>query len=497
MVSAKSRRAGLKSTVVLASAQSRFRGMLSLLAASSLLASASAGAAPAIRLEAEDAQLVGPRAASEPAGHSGSGYATGFLDDADRVAFVFDASAGVHALTIGYRSPEGEKGYAGAVNGVGFSGKFEGAPEFRPLEIGPVLLKEGANEIWIGGGWNRYEIDYIEIAPSEPFAPPLPLDPTPVAARATSEARALLKYLADNYGKSALSGQQDVEELDIVEKLAGKRPAIVGGDLMDYTPSRIARGGDPSGHTESLIERHRAGMIVTVSWHWGAPRELVETPEFPWYRGFYTKGTTFDIAAALADKDGEAFGLLMRDIDAVAVELKKLRDANVPVLWRPLHEADGAWFWWGARGKEPLIELWRILFDRLTNHHDLRNLIWVQTIERLDWYAGDEYVDILGIDAYPPDPDDTLATIWGRFLGRFDGRKIVALSEFGKVPDVPSMFQVGVRFSYFMSWNGEFGARGMEDKEKLAAIYGSPEVVTLDELLESGIERASRELLSR
>src|SRR5699024_12023865 len=78
-------------------------------------------------------------------------------------------------------------------------------------------------------------------------------------------------------------------------------------------------------------------------------------------------------------------------------------DAGVPVLWRPLHEFDGQWFWWGKGGPKNFRRLWQLMYNRFTMHHGLNNLIWVLgysgEIEN-GWYPGDEYVDISGADTY-------------------------------------------------------------------------------------------------
>ena len=65
---------------------------------------------------------------------------------------------------------------------------------------------------------------------------------------------------------------------------------------------------------------------------------------------------------------------------------------HVPVLWRPLHEANGRWFWWGAKGPEPLRKLWQMMFVNFTAKHRLNNLIWVFSpgaeTDLADWYPG-------------------------------------------------------------------------------------------------------------
>lgn len=60
-----------------------------------------------------------------------------------------------------------------------------------------------------------------------------------------------------------------------------------------------------------------------------------------WWRGFYTDSTDFNIATAMANPGGANYTLLLRDIDIIAKQLHRLQDAGVPVLWRPLHEAEG------------------------------------------------------------------------------------------------------------------------------------------------------------
>ena len=140
-----------------------------------------------------------------------------------------------------------------------------------------------------------------------------------------------------------------------------------------------------------------------LCWHWNAPCDLIDQlPDRSWSSGFYTKATTFNLAQALENKASEAYALLIRDIDAAAAQLARLQNAGVPVLWRPLHEASGGWFWWGAAGPDACIELWKLMFDRMTNTHGLHNLIWVWNGQHADWYPGDEFVDIIGEDIYPP-----------------------------------------------------------------------------------------------
>ena len=96
-------------------------------------------------------------------------------------------------------------------------------------------------------------------------------------------------------------------------------------------------------------------------------------------------------------------------VDVIAWFLKQLAYADVPVLWRPYHEMNGDWFWWGKkRGPDGYIKLYRMLFDRLVNFHKLHNLVWVYNTNEIrtgvddhsTYYPGDEYVDVLATDVY-------------------------------------------------------------------------------------------------
>lgn len=434
-----------------------------------------------IILEAETATLVGTQVSTSARGYSGTGYVTGFDAAGDLVRWDFAGTAGLYDLMIVFRSPFGPKGFGGSLNGFGWSGTFPATTSFATLDAGLVEVVAGANTLEMGGGWNWYEIDRVDLVPAPVPSPPSPVPATPVDSQATYAARALLQQLASDYGTRTWSGQHGTAEVAVVENLSGRKPVIVSGDLIDYSPSRVAYQGAPADHTERMIALEDAGHVLAFCWHWNAPDHLLDTPEQPWWRGFYTEATTFDLAAAIADPLSTDSNLLLRDIDAIADQLSKAAARNIPVLWRPLHESEGGWFWWGAKGPEPFKLLWRLLFNRLTVHHGLHNLIWVLTSEDPDWYPGDDVVDVLGVDAYPDDRRDALLSRWEALQTRFNGRKLVALTEFGGVPDIERMQHFGVWWAWFAPWTGTYGPSSMPTNT-VARVYPSPGVLTLDEL---------------
>lgn len=245
----------------------------------------------------------------------------------------------------------------------------------------------------------RYLIDYITLTPAA-TRPPHQIGTELVNDESGPVAYKLYKYLTSIYGKKILSGQQDLKWANWLKQNIGKTPALLSVDLMDYSPSRVERQGDISTAVEDAITHHQRGGIVSVLWHWNAPVGLYDTSEDPWWSGFYTRATDFDVAEALSDPGGANYTLILRDIDAIAIQLKRLEAAGVAVLFRPLHEAEGGWFWWGAKGPEAAKALWALVFDRLGEYHGLSNLIWVWNSVQKDWYPGDSSVDILSTDVY-------------------------------------------------------------------------------------------------
>jgi mannan endo-1,4-beta-mannosidase len=274
-------------------------------------------------------------------------------------------------------------------------------------------------------------------------------------------------------------------------------PAVRGSDFIEYSPSRIEHGANPNGETERVVNWARqTGGIPTMMWHWNAPTDLIDQPGKEWWRGFYTDATTFDVQAALANPSSERYQLLLRDIDAIAFELKKFRDAGIPVLWRPLHEAqgnadgasgNGAWFWWGAKGPQAFKDLWRLMHDRLTDVHGLHNLIWTFTTSaahdgHLNWYPGDDVVDIVGLDVYTH-ASSSMSGQWLDALEVYDERKMVALSETGTLPSAQLMQERGIAWSWFSPWSvGDIVSN--YTPAQIQALLGDDDIITLNELPE-------------
>lgn len=437
------------------------------------------------RAEAEQGDLTGVEITTATPNFSGTGYVTGINSSTDKISITVNVSAGLYEVAFGYASPHGDKGVDFQVNGEPGNGTLkQTSTGFSSAKVGKFLLQNGLNTIAIYKGWGHFDIDYIQLTPtsvSQPVKPPNVL----VDAQATPSTKGLFAYMVDQYGSKIISGQQD--DVEYVLEKTGKEPAIGSFDLMDYSPSRVQFGTLPHRTSEDMINWAKKGEgrgVISLAWHWNAPTDLIDqAPDKRWWRGFYTDATTFDIAAALADKQGERYKLILRDIDAIALQLKKFQLADVPVLWRPLHEAPGGWFWWGAKGPGPLKELWHILYDRLTNDHQLHNLIWVYTATdtfNADWYPGDQYVDVVGMDIYAQ-ANVNMSGNWDSSQIHLNGKKLVTLSETGNLPNPDKIRGFGTHWSWFSVWTGADYIK-KQPVEVLKAVFTDKDVITRDKL---------------
>ncbi|KAK2037676.1 family 26 glycosyl hydrolase [Colletotrichum somersetense] len=434
--------------------------------------------------EAENGVLSGTTVDTAQSGFTGTGYVTGFEDASDKLTINVDCQGGsqkLFDLSIRYAAIYGEKRTSVVFNGGAASEvSFAAGQTWADANAGQVLLNEGNNTIDIVSNWGWYLIDSITLTPTEPRGPH-DINTALVNPNANADANALYKYLRSIYGKNILSGQQDLSYSNWVNEAVGKLPALVSVDLIDYSPSRVEHGA-VSTAVEDAIAHHARGGIVSVLWHWNAPAGLYDTAENPWWSGFYTRATDFDVASALADPTGANYTLIVRDMDAIAVQLARLRDAGVPVIWRPLHEAKGAWFWWGAQGPEACKQLYALLYDRLTNHHGLDNLIWNWNSVSPDWYPGDDTVDILSTDVYAQG-HGPMTSQYNDLLTLGKDKKLVAAAEVGSAP-FPDLLQAyGADWLYFCVWgDGYINNTEWNSVEDLKKIYDSEYVLTLDEI---------------
>jgi mannan endo-1,4-beta-mannosidase len=288
--------------------------------------------------------------------------------------------------------------------------------------------------------------------------------PVPPLEKLSPQAEKLLQFLKQQEGKKTLSGTMahvawNTNEAEWVHHHTGKWPAI---NCFDY----IHLHASPAnwidyGNTIVAEEWWNSGGVVSASWHWNVPANSGVEGKYSFYWGSAPDETRFDVKK-IDDPDSDEYKRMITDIDKLSGYLKLLKEKNIPVLWRPLHEAAGnngaypggeAWFWWGGGGPEPFKKLWRLMFDRMTHHHGLDNLLWVWTSQVIDpdWYPGDDYVDMVGRDIYDEQAASTIKSQFATLQSRYPG-KPVALSECGNVATISAQWNAGARWLWFIPW---------------------------------------------
>lgn len=369
--------------------------------------------------------------------------------------------------------------------------------KFSDYTVSAVSLTKGDHNIRIIKSWGWIELDKITVKTGAKISnSTYNITSSLVNKNSTANTKKLYSFLKDSYGKYVITGQQcdggiNGNEFKAIKNLTGDYPALLGLDMMDYTPSRTALGASSSA-VEKAIEFANKGGIVTFCWHWNAPTEyLNSTANSPdgWWGGFYTKSSKFDIAKVMNGQDAKGKKLLDRDIKEIAKQLKRLEKAGVPVIWRPLHEASGGWFWWGAKGSDAYKKLWKYLYNELTNTYGCNNLIWVYNGQSADWYPGDEYVDIVGEDIYPGNHVyDPQVSRFKQAISYGSKTKITALTENGCIFDIDSAVSINALWCWFMTWGGEFTVNGSNYSEKyteksvIKKMYASKYSLTLGSL---------------
>lgn len=256
----------------------------------------------------------------------------------------------------------------------------------------------------------------------------------------------------------------DDYEFNIIKNASGKYPALRGLDYM---------GQDFAGCNRRAKAWAQKGGIVTICWHCGDD-----------FKGSHTEAMNAspDWSKILTPGTNE-YNKLISGMDQGAKALKELQDAGVPVIWRPFHEFDGAWFWWGKGGAENFKKLWRLMYDRYTNEFGLNNLIWSLGYcgdVKSGWYPGDEYVDIIGADTYV-NHTNSLVSLYQRTADT--AQKPVCLHENGAIPDPEKMKADGAKWLWFMTWHTSFiDSDPINTASYLKQVYNSDYLLSLDEL---------------
>jgi mannan endo-1,4-beta-mannosidase len=471
-----------------------------------------------IRIEAENAVPTDDHkvVVSENAKASGGKFVE--MKDGNLEFKVTIPATGYYTLWATYQLPteSGSKIQNLTVNGVSAGQiSFGISDDFKTIKgAGKIKLTAGENIIGIVHSWGWVNLDYIELTEYE--ASPWNISPAPVTPEPTESAQKLYNFLLTNFGKHVISGvmtnramendgkytpqtYETQEELKYIHDASGKNVVLVGFDFL-HASGKNSEEQWYTGYTHAALEMAKyvwkKGGIPQINWHWKDPMHEVEA--------FYTQssgndpytdfsiGKAYDEATGKWKTDSDEYKAIMRDMNMIADSLLTLQKEGVAVLWRPLHEASGKWFWWGTDGAKPCVALYKLMFDTFVNKKGLHNLIWVWTTDEatdaLDWYPGDEYVDVVGRDYYYYPRESNHSSLVGSFetvKEMFGGRKIVTLSENGSVPYPDEMKADGANWSWFMPWYGDYAMESWandNNKESWKTVMNNEYTLTLEDM---------------
>ncbi|MCR5098309.1 MAG: glycoside hydrolase family 26 protein [Lachnospiraceae bacterium] len=309
----------------------------------------------------------------------------------------------------------------------------------------------------------------------------------PVNEHATKEACDLLRYLEENAGKHLITGQhtqtKPMEEVEYIRDKTGRMPKLCGFELLGYSPN--INYGDASPECLREIKENKGTLDVALEW--GKYPQKILTFTFHWYspvggrdKSFYAEHTDFDAKRILVE-GAEERAAFFYDMDVIAKELERFQVAGIPILWRPFHESEGTWFWWGAKGPEVAKELYKLMFHYYVEEKKLNNLLWVWNCPLKEGYPGDEYVDVISMDVYLSEYKRTdYAGEYELLRENTTKTKVAALAEVGYLPDIDMLEHSRVPWAYFMTWSKEFiVGEKYNSTESLIKMYDSSYAVSL------------------
>ncbi len=292
----------------------------------------------------------------------------------------------------------------------------------------------------------------------------------------------VLNYLGSISGNHIVSGQHNKEPASApgqytqqVKDVTGQYPGLWGGDLM-FASADVA-------NRQRVVDQAKTewanGSLVALTWHVcpptggstcafeGGVKSQISDAQFS---QIVTAGTALNTA-------------WKRRLDEVVPYLQQLKNAGVPVLFRPLHEMNESWNWWGNRpGTNGSARLYQITRDYLAGTKGLDNLIWVWNVQDnpaggwSTYYPGNAYADVVSLDVWyknhPSSADyQQLRTI--------AGNKPIALAEMGRMPTA-ALLDSQPRWAWFMMWSEQL--RGNNTNAEIQTAYFLPRVLNQGEV---------------
>jgi len=316
-------------------------------------------------------------------------------------------------------------------------------------------------------------------------------DAVPADRQASASTRIVLDYLASlprKQDKKLLSGQfvsgYPAVTLKSVEKIhesSDKWVALLGFDYYAPKSAKLAAFEEPKPPRWQDVnplakEQWKAGGLVTINHHMTNPW----TGTNAWSKA--------GNLAELLDPATPAGAFYRRQLAMIADGLDDLQQAGVVVLYRPFHEVNGAWFWWGNKDADAFGKLWRSLFQYFTVERKLHNLIWIYNSGSMTHYPGDEFVDMVSYDLYNDDPvkarpmyEEQIRTGKPFALAEYGpGRstKVLAPLNYDYGPFARRIQAALPATVYFLSWAGPWG---LDANLNVRQLLNDPLIVNRDD----------------
>jgi mannan endo-1,4-beta-mannosidase len=301
-----------------------------------------------------------------------------------------------------------------------------------------------------------------------------------------------LEYFKSLEGEKCLSGQfirwnynASLEEINNTHQASGKWVGMLGADYYGNFQDSVPSPGCQYSLANSVIDSYyEKNGLVNLSVHFINP----QTGGSAWDH-------EIDFDSLLIDNSRVQTNFIT-ELDSVATGLKKLQTAGVMIMFRPFHEMNGGWFWWGER--EGFTELWKFTYHYLVVEKGLNNLLWCWSPDAgpgniHQYYPGDRYVDMVGLDAYSPDLPAKALDAYNE-IRRYD--KPFGFSEYGCVQGSDTLNAKTFDYSifldwlkhdfpdavYFLVWRDHWGFNG---KPGVDALLNDPRIVNRDDLAEA------------
>lgn len=394
----------------------------------------------------------------------------------------------------------------GEKTGTYFVPKYEQTEEkpeyvFEYITIDHIFLEAGQNILKFIVNDGKADIDFI-IAENSSEVPESYYDITSacVSTYASLHTVNVMRYLAEMYGKSTLTAQNTSPaanvEIDAVYNATGRYPAIRSSELAYAMLGDKQNEDRLKDETEVALEWTKNGGLQMYTWHWFSPNYTRGVNVGDLNTADLFRNQTPENAAQLGDAELETLltngfispelAAMIKDVDKLAAVFKLFDEQGQTILFAPLPEGDSGQFWWGT-DPEMYQNLWRFVFDRLTNYHKLKCLIWVWNGSDMGYFP-DGMVDIIGQRFY----ESTDYSYAGRFSALAEHaphRRPMAVTGCDVLPNPDYMHRDNAVWLWAAPESGNYtlnssGALSEEynSVQKMKNFYNHTHTITLDEL---------------